>query len=90
MQLPRRCSRVLGLHARCECALLRQSPCHSSQTQHITRCIRCRRIENGKVFEEVYLDKVIAEERDWRGKTDIDVQMGIARDEKTQLVLASR
>ena len=50
----------------------------------------CRRIENGKVFEEVYLDKVIAEERDWRGKTDIDVQMGIARDEKTQLVLASR
>jgi hypothetical protein len=48
------------------------------------------RIENGKMFEEVYLDKVIAEEREWRSKTDIDVQMGIARDDKTQLVLASR
>jgi len=48
------------------------------------------RIENGKMFEEVFLDKVIAEEREWRSKTDIDVQMGIARDEKTQLVLATR
>lgn len=48
------------------------------------------RIENCKKFEEVYLDKVIAEERDWRSKTDLDVQMGIARDDKTQLVLATR
>lgn len=48
------------------------------------------RVENGKLFEEVVLDKVIAEEREWRSKTDIDVQMGIARDEKTQLVLAVR
>jgi hypothetical protein len=48
------------------------------------------RIENGKMFEEVYLDKVIAEEREWRSKTDLDVQMGIARDDKTQLVLATR
>lgn len=48
------------------------------------------RIENGKAFEEIVLDKVIAEEREWRSKTDIDVQMGIARDDKTQLVLASR
>lgn len=47
-------------------------------------------IENGKAFEEIVLDKVIAEEREWRSKTDLDVQMGIARDEKTQLVLASR
>eukprot|EP00879_Flechtneria_rotunda_P000838 GHRR01000963.1.p1 GENE.GHRR01000963.1~~GHRR01000963.1.p1 ORF type:complete len:310 (+),score=93.64 GHRR01000963.1:189-1118(+) len=48
------------------------------------------RIENGKVFEEVYLDKVIAEERLWRSKTDIDLHMGIARDDQTQLVLATR
>jgi hypothetical protein len=38
----------------------------------------------------VFLDGVIAEEAEWRSKTDLDVQMGIARDHKTQLVLAAR
>jgi hypothetical protein len=42
------------------------------------------------MFEEVFLDKIIAEEREWRSRTDIDLHMGIARDEQTQLVLASR
>jgi hypothetical protein len=49
-----------------------------------------RRVENGKLFEEVYLDKAIAEEREWRSLTDIDLHMGIARDDQTQLVLATR
>lgn len=48
------------------------------------------RVENGKLFEEVYLDKAIAEEREWRSLTDIDLHMGIARDDQTQLVLATR
>jgi hypothetical protein len=52
-------------------------------------CCRCR-VENGKLFEEVYLDKAIAEEREWRSLTDIDLHMGIARDDQTQLVLATR
>uniref|UniRef100_A0A383W0Z5 Gamma carbonic anhydrase n=1 Tax=Tetradesmus obliquus TaxID=3088 RepID=A0A383W0Z5_TETOB len=48
------------------------------------------RIENGKLFEEVFLDAAIAEEREWRSLTDIDLHMGIARDDQTQLVLATR
>ncbi len=52
-------------------------------------CGFCR-IENGKIFEEIFLDRHIAEEREWRNKTEIDTHMGIARDEKTQLVLAAR
>jgi hypothetical protein len=38
----------------------------------------------------VFLDKAIAEEREWRSLTDIDLHMGIARDDQTQLVLATR
>lgn len=68
---------------------------HRSVVVHAkVKCVLCAhchcRIENGKMFEEIVLDKVIAEEREWRSKTEIDVQMGIARDEKTQLVLAAR
>jgi hypothetical protein len=48
------------------------------------------RVENGKWFEELLLDGVIKEEREWRDGTDIDAQMGIARDPKTQLVQAVR
>lgn len=48
------------------------------------------RIENGKLFEELVLDRHIAAEREWRARTDIDLHMGIARDEQTQLVLATR
>lgn len=53
-------------------------------------CATCCSIENGKVFEEVYLDHVIAEEREWRPRSGVDLRMGIARDEQTQLVLAMR
>lgn len=72
------------------CTLL-QKPSHCDVLCCAPPCpaVLCR-VENGKMFEEIYLDKVIAEERSWRSKTDIDVQMGIARDDKTQLVLASR
>lgn len=48
------------------------------------------RVENGKMFEEIYLDKYIAEEREWRNKTEIDSHMGILRDQKTQMILSSR
>lgn len=62
----------------------------AASAENYARIATEHRIENGKMFEEVYLDKVIAEEREWRSKTDLDVQMGIARDDKTQLVLATR
>jgi carbonic anhydrase/acetyltransferase-like protein (isoleucine patch superfamily) len=62
----------------------------SASADNYARIAMEHRIENGKMFEEIVLDKVIAEEREWRSKTEIDVQMGIARDEKTQLVLAAR
>jgi hypothetical protein len=48
------------------------------------------RTENGKCFEEVVLDGVIAGERSWREKTDIDVHTGIYRDPETQTILSMR
>jgi hypothetical protein len=48
------------------------------------------RIENGKAFEEVLLDSVIAGERSWREKSDIDVHQGIYRDAETQTILSMR
>lgn len=48
------------------------------------------RIENGKVFEELVLDKIISGERSWREKTDIDVHQGILRDSQTQTILSMR
>lgn len=48
------------------------------------------RNENGKAFEELVLDEVIAEERSWREKSDIDVHQGIYRDSQTQAILSMR
>jgi hypothetical protein len=47
-------------------------------------------MENGKVFEEVFADKVIAEERAWREHTDIDEHQGIYRDRETQGIISIR
>jgi hypothetical protein len=38
----------------------------------------------------VVLDKVIAEERAWRDKTDIDLHQGVLRDPQTQAILSMR
>eukprot|EP00878_Enallax_costatus_P004912 GHUV01005167.1.p1 GENE.GHUV01005167.1~~GHUV01005167.1.p1 ORF type:complete len:283 (+),score=59.39 GHUV01005167.1:213-1061(+) len=62
----------------------------AASADNYARLARQHLIENGKIFEEIYLDKHIQEEREWRNKTEIDVHMGIARDEKTQLILAAR
>lgn len=62
----------------------------AASADNYAKLARQHLIENGKIFEEIYLDKFILEEREWRNKTEIDSHMGIARDDKTQLILASR
>jgi len=62
----------------------------SGSADNYAKLALAHKIEAEKAFEEVYLDRRVAEERSWRQPTDIDVHQGILRDPETQAIISMR